>query len=52
MEGIRGGVARQFDLINPKKQAKKKGYKNSGELLIKHAEIRVEHSFLDYIRGG
>uniref|UniRef100_A0A914UXR8 Copine-3 n=1 Tax=Plectus sambesii TaxID=2011161 RepID=A0A914UXR8_9BILA len=40
------------ELINLKKQAKKKSYKNSGTLELLQLEQKIEHSFLDYVRGG
>ena len=40
------------DLINPKKKAKKKGYKNSGTLGVERCELVQNPSFLDYITGG
>ena len=39
-------------LINPKKKAKKKSYRNSGTIELTHSVIEKQHSFLDYIRGG
>ncbi|XP_072026365.1 copine-8-like isoform X2 [Amphiura filiformis] len=41
-----------FELINPKKKAKKKGYRNSGTIELTHCIIEKQHSFLDYIKGG
>ncbi|XP_031566337.1 copine-8-like isoform X2 [Actinia tenebrosa] len=41
-----------FELIHPKKQSKKKNYKNSGTISILHAKVEQQPSFLDYIRGG
>lgn len=41
-----------FELINPKKKSKKKGYKNSGTLELLSCVIEKQHSFLDYIKGG
>ncbi|XP_076035926.1 copine-8-like isoform X2 [Oratosquilla oratoria] len=46
------GHENQYDLINPKKKAKKSNYKNSGTLVLNTMAIHVEPSFLDYIRGG
>uniref|UniRef100_A0A8C5C9U0 Copine-2 n=1 Tax=Gadus morhua TaxID=8049 RepID=A0A8C5C9U0_GADMO len=37
----------EFDCINPKKQRKKKNYKNSGVIVL-----RSYYTFLDYILGG
>lgn len=38
--------------INPKKKAKKKGYTNSGIVLLSSCKINKTYSFLDYIFGG
>uniref|UniRef100_A0A3B4ZN83 Copine-3 n=1 Tax=Stegastes partitus TaxID=144197 RepID=A0A3B4ZN83_9TELE len=42
----------EFDCINSKKKQKKKGYKNSGVIIIKQCKIVKEYTFLDYIMGG
>ncbi|XP_030914376.1 copine-3 isoform X2 [Geospiza fortis] len=42
----------EFECINEKKRQKKKNYKNSGIVSVKHCEIIVECTFLDYIMGG
>ncbi|XP_010566454.1 PREDICTED: copine-3 isoform X3 [Haliaeetus leucocephalus] len=42
----------EFECINEKKRQKKKNYKNSGIVSVKHCEILVECTFLDYIMGG
>uniref|UniRef100_A0A8C4UCL4 Copine-3 n=4 Tax=Neognathae TaxID=8825 RepID=A0A8C4UCL4_FALTI len=42
----------EFECINEKKRQKKKSYKNSGIVSVKHCEIVVECTFLDYIMGG
>ncbi|XP_012499001.1 PREDICTED: copine-3 [Propithecus coquereli] len=42
----------EFECINEKKRQKKKSYKNSGVIVVKHCEITVECTFLDYIMGG
>ncbi|KAF6716414.1 Copine-3 [Oryzias melastigma] len=44
--------AAEFECINSKKKQKKKGYKNSGIIVIKQCKIIKEYSFLDYIMGG
>uniref|UniRef100_A0A3B4ZW80 Copine-3 n=1 Tax=Stegastes partitus TaxID=144197 RepID=A0A3B4ZW80_9TELE len=44
--------AAEFDCINSKKKQKKKGYKNSGVIIIKQCKIVKEYTFLDYIMGG
>ncbi|XP_071369123.1 copine-3-like isoform X2 [Centroberyx affinis] len=44
--------AAEFECINSKKKQKKKGYKNSGVIIIRHCEIVKEYTFLDYIMGG
>ncbi|TKS88028.1 Copine-3 [Collichthys lucidus] len=41
----------EFECINPKK-SKKKNYKNSGVICIKHCQLVKEYTFLDYIMGG
>lgn len=41
-----------FECMNPKKQAKKKGYKNSGTISLMQCKLEQQPSFLDYIRGG
>ncbi|XP_071497871.1 copine-8-like isoform X1 [Diadema antillarum] len=41
-----------FELINPKKKAKKKSYKNSGTIELLNCVIQKKHSFLDFITGG
>lgn len=41
----------QFDLINAKKK-EKKGYKNSGQIVVKAVKIEQDSTFLDYVRGG
>ncbi|XP_075045066.1 copine-2 isoform X2 [Mixophyes fleayi] len=42
----------EIDCINPKKQKKKRNYKNSGVIIIKFCKITRDYSFLDYILGG
>ncbi|KAJ8271910.1 hypothetical protein COCON_G00107690 [Conger conger] len=42
----------EFECINPKKQRKKKSYKNSGIIILKSCKIARDYSFLDYILGG
>ncbi|XP_071410323.1 copine-3 isoform X2 [Pithys albifrons albifrons] len=42
----------EFECINEKKRQKKKSYKNSGIVSVKHCEVIVECTFLDYIMGG
>ncbi|XP_041670576.1 copine-3-like isoform X1 [Cheilinus undulatus] len=44
--------AAEFDCINSKKKQKKKGYKNSGVIIIKKCQVVKEYTFLDYIMGG
>ncbi|XP_078342842.1 copine-8-like isoform X2 [Oculina patagonica] len=41
-----------FEVINPKKQAKKKGYKHSGTISLMQCRLEQQPSFLDFIRGG
>ncbi|XP_064345212.1 copine-2 isoform X3 [Camelus dromedarius] len=45
-------VQREFECINPKKQRKKKNYKNSGIIILRSCKIKRDYSFLDYILGG
>uniref|UniRef100_A0A8C2Z5S9 Copine-3 n=1 Tax=Cyclopterus lumpus TaxID=8103 RepID=A0A8C2Z5S9_CYCLU len=42
----------EFDCINPKKQKKKKNYRNSGFIIVKSCKITRDYTFLDYILGG
>ncbi|XP_071613377.1 copine-2 isoform X3 [Heliangelus exortis] len=42
----------EVECINPKKQKKKKNYKNSGIIIVKSCKITRDFSFLDYILGG
>ncbi|XP_026148539.1 copine-3-like isoform X1 [Mastacembelus armatus] len=44
--------AAEFGCINSKKQQKKRGYKNSGVVIVKQCKIVKEYTFLDYIMGG
>ncbi|XP_035475385.1 copine-3 isoform X1 [Scophthalmus maximus] len=44
--------AAEFECINSKKKQKKKGYKNSGVIVIKQCKVVKEYTFLDYIMGG
>ncbi|XP_078294922.1 copine-2 isoform X2 [Panthera onca] len=46
------GVPLEFECINPKKQRKKKNYKNSGIIILRSCKINRDYSFLDYILGG
>ena len=41
-----------FELINPRKREKKKGYKNSGLIELLGFQIEYEPSFLDYVHAG
>ncbi|XP_060559061.1 copine-8-like isoform X2 [Ruditapes philippinarum] len=41
-----------FQVINPKKKAKKRNYKNSGELMVMNCKTEIVPSFLDYLQGG
>nr|XP_031536480.1 copine-2 isoform X2 [Vicugna pacos] len=45
-------IQREFECINPKKQRKKKNYKNSGIIILRSCKIKRDYSFLDYILGG
>ena len=42
----------EFQLVHPEKMKKKKNYKNSGKVFLKHLETYVEPTFVDYLRGG
>ncbi|MBN3292527.1 CPNE2 protein, partial [Polypterus senegalus] len=42
----------EFECLNPKKQKKKKSYRNSGIIIVKSCWISRDYSFLDYILGG
>ncbi|XP_053772100.1 copine-2 isoform X4 [Desmodus rotundus] len=52
MYEARDGVPLEFECINPKKQRKKKNYKNSGIIILRSCKINRDYSFLDYILGG
>ncbi|XP_060540142.1 copine-8 isoform X1 [Pantherophis guttatus] len=41
-----------YEVINPKKKAKKKKYVNSGTVTLLSFLVETEVSFLDYIKGG
>ncbi|XP_033745300.1 copine-8-like isoform X2 [Pecten maximus] len=56
-EMTRGGTSGSFqpftrEVINPKKKAKKKNYKNSGQVTLTSCKIEIHPSFLDYVKGG
>ncbi|KAL5014149.1 hypothetical protein ScPMuIL_008419 [Solemya velum] len=42
----------KWPVINPKKKAKKKSYKHSGEVTLSSCKLETQPSFLDYIKGG
>ncbi|XP_053740835.1 copine-2 isoform X4 [Synchiropus splendidus] len=42
----------EYDCVNPKKQKKKKNYKNSGLIVVRSCKITRNYTFLDYILGG
>ncbi|XP_069073324.1 copine-2 [Pleurodeles waltl] len=46
------GRSVEVECINPKKQKKKRNYKNSGIIIVKSCRIARDYSFLDYILGG
>ncbi|XP_038168528.1 copine-2 isoform X2 [Arvicola amphibius] len=52
MNEARDGVPLEMECINPKKQRKKKSYKNSGIIILRSCKIHRNYSFLDYILGG
>ncbi|XP_032895492.1 copine-8 isoform X1 [Amblyraja radiata] len=41
-----------YEVLNPKKKAKKKKYINSGTVTLLSFVVETESTFLDYIRGG
>ena len=41
-----------MQVINPKKKAKKRNYKDSGELMVMNCKIEIVPTFLDYLQGG
>ncbi|ESO08587.1 hypothetical protein HELRODRAFT_190776 [Helobdella robusta] len=42
----------QWPCINAQKRAKKKGYQNSGVVMLNSCKVTKEFSFLDYVFGG
>ncbi|XP_033106485.1 copine-5-like [Anneissia japonica] len=54
MRHLREGTPHEntYELINPKKKAKKKGYKSSGTISLIKCTVEAGVSFLDYITGG
>ncbi|CAE1170587.1 Copine-7,Copine-B,Protein BONZAI 1,Copine-3,Copine-A,Copine-8,Copine-E,Copine-9,Copine-D,Copine-2,Nicotinic receptor-associated protein 1,Protein BONZAI 2,Copine-6,Copine-5,Protein BONZAI 3,Copine-4,Copine-1 [Acanthosepion pharaonis] len=46
------GSENRYEAINPKKKAKKKNYRNSGEIILMSIKTETIHSFLDYIKSG
>ncbi|XP_036362931.1 copine-8-like isoform X1 [Octopus sinensis] len=46
------GPENRYEAINPKKKAKKKNYKNSGEVRLMFCKVETIYSFLDYIKSG
>uniref|UniRef100_A0A8C9V3J8 Copine II n=1 Tax=Scleropages formosus TaxID=113540 RepID=A0A8C9V3J8_SCLFO len=42
----------RFECINPKKQKKKKSYRNPGVIIIRSCMVGRDYSFLNYILGG
>ncbi|XP_066933645.1 copine-3-like isoform X1 [Clytia hemisphaerica] len=43
---------KQWDLINPKKQKKKKSYKNSGIIILDSIKVERMSTFLEYVMSG
>ncbi|CAG5124096.1 unnamed protein product [Candidula unifasciata] len=41
-----------FPCVNPGKKAKKKGYTDSGTIIVSSCKLVKEHTFLEYIFGG
>ncbi|XP_051916862.1 copine-2 isoform X2 [Hippocampus zosterae] len=52
MTEAQNSVQVEFECINPKKQKKKKNYKNSGIIILQFCKITRDYTFLDYILGG
>eukprot|EP01102_Stenamoeba_stenopodia_P004241 TRINITY_DN1453_c0_g1_i4.p1 TRINITY_DN1453_c0_g1~~TRINITY_DN1453_c0_g1_i4.p1 ORF type:complete len:657 (-),score=143.34 TRINITY_DN1453_c0_g1_i4:64-2034(-) len=50
LEGVK--TNKDFVLMNPELQHKKKGYKGSGVMKFIRCEVCEIYSFLDYLRGG
>uniref|UniRef100_A0AAX7SP12 Copine-3 n=1 Tax=Astatotilapia calliptera TaxID=8154 RepID=A0AAX7SP12_ASTCA len=46
MSEAQNSVEVEFDCINPKKQKKKKNYKNSGVIIVKSCKVRTDGGFL------
>jgi len=46
------GSGASIALINPKKKAKKRRYKDSGHLMISSCKLETRPTFLDYVQGG
>ena len=42
----------EFKVVHPEKVVKKKNYKDSGKVYLKHLDVKVEPSFIEYIQGG
>ncbi|KAK3577893.1 hypothetical protein CHS0354_008288 [Potamilus streckersoni] len=41
-----------FQVIDSQKQAKKKKYVNSGEIVLLSCKVDIQHTFLDYVQAG
>uniref|UniRef100_A0A4W5NV57 Copine-2 n=1 Tax=Hucho hucho TaxID=62062 RepID=A0A4W5NV57_9TELE len=52
MSEAQNSLEMEFECINPKKQKKKKSYKNSGIIILKSCKVERDYTFLDYILGG
>uniref|UniRef100_A0A8C7C5Z3 Copine-2 n=1 Tax=Oncorhynchus kisutch TaxID=8019 RepID=A0A8C7C5Z3_ONCKI len=52
MSEAQNSLETEFECINPKKQKKKKSYKNSGIIILKSCKVERDYTFLDYILGG
>nr|XP_024650850.1 copine-7 isoform X4 [Macaca nemestrina] len=50
-KAFREGQA-QWDCVNPKYKQKRRGYKNSGAVVLADLKFHRVYSFLDYIMGG
>uniref|UniRef100_A0A669EF66 Copine-2 n=1 Tax=Oreochromis niloticus TaxID=8128 RepID=A0A669EF66_ORENI len=52
MSEAQNSVEVEFDCINPKKQKKKKNYKNSGVIIVKSCKVRTDGGFLAILIFG
>jgi hypothetical protein len=52
LDELAKGTKRDWELIEPELQRKKRGYKHSGILRCEFCEVKKTYSFLEYIAGG